>query len=126
MSTLGNLIWVIFGGFLIALMYFIGSLLLMITIVGIPFGIQTLKLASLALFPFGRTVEHGQRASGCLYLLFNIIWILVVGIEIAIVHLFLALFFAITIIGIPFALQHVKLASLALFPFGADIKEEVV
>jgi uncharacterized membrane protein YccF (DUF307 family) len=122
MSTLGNLLWIIFGGFIIFILYVFGSLILMITIVGIPFGIQTLKMAGFALMPFGREAIPGERASGCLYLLMNIIWILFAGIEIALMHLVLALICAITIIGIPFAVQHVKLAGLALVPFGMDIR----
>ena len=96
----------------------------MITIVGIPFGIQTLKLAVLSLAPFGKDVKQGERAGGCLYLLMNVIWLLFAGIEIAIVHAVLALLFAVTIIGIPFAAQHIKLAYLALVPFGNDIVEK--
>ncbi len=122
MNTIGNIIWIVFGGFLIALMYLLGSLLLMLTIVGIPFGIQTLKMANLALFPFGREAVQGERAGGCLYIVMNIIWLLVAGIEIALTHLVLALLFALTIVGIPFALQHLKLAYLALVPFGMDIR----
>jgi uncharacterized membrane protein YccF (DUF307 family) len=121
MSTIGNIIWIIFGGFVIFLLYLLGSVVLMITIIGIPFGIQTLKIAMLALMPFGKDVQPAQRFSGCLYVVMNIIWILVAGIELAIIHLTLALFFAITIIGIPFALQHLKLTQLALLPFGQDI-----
>ena len=121
MSTLGNIIWIIFGGFIIFLLYLIGSLILFITIIGIPFGIQTLKLAVMSLVPFGKDVVPGERQTGCLYLIMNIIWILVAGIEIATVHIVLALIFAITIIGIPFAAQHMKLAYLALVPFGMDI-----
>ena len=123
MSTLGNIIWIIFGGFIIFLLYLLGSLILMITIVGIPFGIQTLKMASLALFPFGREAVHGERAGGCLHVIMNVIWVLVAGIEIAILHLILAGLFAITIIGIPFAMQHLKMAYLGLVPFGADIRD---
>ena len=122
MNTIGNIIWIVFGGFLIALMYLLGSLLLMLTIVGIPFGIQTLKMANLALFPFGREAVQGERAGGCLYIVMNIIWLLVAGVEIALTHLVLALLFALTIVGIPFALQHLKLAYLALVPFGMDIR----
>jgi len=121
MSVLGNLIWIIFGGLFVFLYYLVASLLLCLTIIGIPFGIQTLKLAGLALFPFGKEVTTGQRANGCLYIIMNALWILVAGIELAIVHLFLALVFALTIIGIPFAVQHIKLAGLALIPFGRDI-----
>lgn len=123
MNELGNLLWIILGGFIIFLLYLLGSLILMITIIGIPFGLQTLKMANLALFPFGREAIQGERSGGCLYIIMNIIWLFFAGIEIAIVHLVLALLFAISIIGIPFAAQHLKLAYLALVPFGMDIKE---
>lgn len=121
MNEIGNLLWIIFGGFIIFLMYLFGSLILFITIVGIPFGVQTMKLALLSLMPFGKDVRPGERAGGCLYIIMNVIWLLVAGIEIAIVHAVLAVLFAITIIGIPFAVQHLKLAYLALVPFGNDI-----
>lgn len=121
MNAIGNLLWIILGGFIIFLMYLFGSLILMITIVGIPFGLQTLKLAILSLMPFGKDVRPGERAGGCLYLIMNVIWLLFAGIEIAIMHAVLALIFAITIVGIPFAAQHIKLAYMALVPFGNDI-----
>ena len=121
MNALGNLLWIIFGGFIIFLMYLFGSLVLCITIVGIPFGLQTLKLAFLSLMPFGKEVRQGERAGGCLYLIMNVIWLLFAGLEIAITHAVLALLLAITIIGLPFAAQHVKLAYMALVPFGNDI-----
>ena len=123
MNTLGNIIWIFFGGFLIFLFYLFGSLILAITIIGIPFAVQTFKMAFLALLPFGKEVNPGQRAGGCLYIIMNIIWILFAGLEIAITHLVLAFLFAITIIGIPFARQHLKLAYLGLVPFGNDIRE---
>ena len=123
MNALGNILWVILGGFIIFILYLFGSLILMITIVGIPFGLQTLKMANLALFPFGREAVQTERAGGCLHIIMNIIWLFFAGIEIAITHLLLALLFAITIVGIPFALQHIKLAYLALVPFGMDIRE---
>jgi uncharacterized membrane protein YccF (DUF307 family) len=121
MNTIGNLIWFIFGGFIIFLLYLFGSIVMFITIAGIPFGIQTLKLAVLSLAPFGKDTRQGQRAGGCLYIIMNVIWIIFAGIEIAIVHAVLAILFAITIVGIPFATQHIKLAALALTPFGNDI-----
>jgi len=123
MNAIGNLLWIIFGGFIIFLLYLFGSLILCITIVGIPFGLQTLKLAFLSLMPFGKEVRQTERAGGCLYLIMNIIWLLFAGFEIAIIHAVLALLFAVTIIGIPFAAQHVKLAYMALVPFGNDIVE---
>jgi uncharacterized membrane protein YccF (DUF307 family) len=121
MNILGNLVWLIFGGIIIAIEYFIGSIFLMITIVGIPFGIQTLKMASLSLWPFGRDTVVHTRASGCLYILMNIIWLITGGIWIAITHAIFGLLLCITIIGIPFGLQHFKLTAIALSPFGRDI-----
>ncbi len=121
MNVLGNILWIILGGFVVFLLYLFGSLVLVLTIVGIPAGIETFKLSQLALFPFGKEVRAGERASGCIYVAINILWILVAGIELAVTHLVLALLFGITIIGIPFAVQHLKLARLALMPFGHDI-----
>ena len=121
MNILGNLIWLIFGGIIIAIEYFIGSLVLMITIVGIPFGIQTLKMASLSLWPFGRDTVVQTRTSGCLYILMNIIWLISGGLWIAITHAIFGALLCVTIIGIPFGLQHFKLTAIALSPFGRDI-----
>ncbi len=121
MNFFGNLIWLIFGGLIIAIEYFIGSIVLMITIVGIPFGIQTLKMASLSLWPFGRDTVVHSRASGCLYILMNIIWLLTGGLWIAATHAIFGVLLCITIIGIPFGLQHFKLTAIALSPFGRDI-----
>ena len=83
MNIVLNLIWFVFGGFLIALEYLFSSLLLMITIVGIPFGVQTLKLAVVAAFPFGVEVVPNSTSGGCLSVLMNILWILFGGIGIA-------------------------------------------
>lgn len=121
MKTIGNLVWLIFGGIVIAVQYLIGSILLMLTIVGIPFGIQTLKMAALALWPFGRDTRVHPRASGCLYILMNIIWLICGGLVIAITHVLFGLILCITIIGIPFGMQHFKMTSIALTPFGRDI-----
>jgi uncharacterized membrane protein YccF (DUF307 family) len=121
MNLIGNIVWVLFGGFFIFLEYLITSILLMATIVGIPFGIQTLKLAMFALWPFGKKTIDNKNASGCLSLIMNIIWILIGGFWICVSHIAFGILFGITIIGIPFAKQHFKLASLALTPFGRDI-----
>jgi uncharacterized membrane protein YccF (DUF307 family) len=121
MRLLGNLVWLIFGGIIIAIEYFIGSLILMITIIGIPFGIQTLKMAALAIWPFGRDTRVHERASGCLYILMNIIWLLTGGLWIAATHAIFGIILCITVIGIPFGLQHFKLTAIALSPFGRDI-----
>lgn len=117
MNLLLNIIWLICGGFLICVEYIVSSLLLMITIVGIPFGFQTLKLSMLALCPFGREIRSCPGDGGCLSVLMNIIWILVGGIWISLSHLAFGVLLCITVIGIPFGLQHFKLAGLALTPF---------
>lgn len=121
MSIIGNLLWIIFGGFIIAIEYVISSILLMLTIVGIPFGLQTLKLADLALWPFGRDTRSNEFSSGCLGTIMNLIWIVVGGFWIFLTHLALGIILCITIIGIPFGRQHFKLAALALTPFGREV-----
>lgn len=118
-----NLLWLLLGGIVTAFEYVVASVLLMFTIVGIPFGMQTLKLAALALWPFGKEVRTGERAGGCLYIVMNVVWILLGGIWICLSHLLFGAVLCITIIGIPFGLQHFKLAGLALTPFGRDIAE---
>jgi len=122
MSTLGNVVWLVFGGIWVFFHYMISGLLLCLTIIGIPFGIQVFKMAQLSLWPFGKDIESRPQASGCLSFAMNILWLVLGGIWIALHHLFWALVLGITIIGIPFALQHVKLAALALMPFGKEIK----
>ena len=123
MNLLLNIIWLIFGGFVIVLGYLIGAVLLCITIIGIPFGIQCFKLAGLALAPFGREVREKEPPSGALAVIMNIIWIILPGLELAVLHLFLALMFAVTIIGLPIAAQHLKMTRLALLPFGFEVKD---
>lgn len=123
MRLLLNLLWVILGGgFIIALEYLLGGLLLCLTIVGIPFGVQCFKLAGLALFPFGKDIVDRPGASplGCVL---NVFWIVVAGVWIFLSHIGLALGLAVTLIGIPFAIQHVKLALLALAPFGKLVRD---
>jgi uncharacterized membrane protein YccF (DUF307 family) len=121
MKIIGNILWLIFGGIFIALEYFVSSIILFITIIGIPFGIQTLKLAGLAVWPFGKEVRQKPKASGCLSTIMNLIWLFIGGIWISLSHVIFGILFAITIIGIPFAKQHFKLAALALTPFGREI-----
>lgn len=121
MKILGNIIWLIFGGIFTAIEYFLASIPLLITIIGIPFALQTMKLGMLALWPFGAEIKIKEGNPGCLSTLMNIIWFLIGGIWIAISHVIFSIILGITIIGIPFAKQHFKLASLALTPFGRDI-----
>lgn len=121
MKFLGNIIWLVFGGLLISVEYLIASILLFVSIIGIPFGIQTLKLAVLALWPFGSEIKSKKTDGGCLNTLMNIVWIFIGGIWICLSHIGIGLLLFITIIGIPFAKQHFKLAGLALTPFGKEI-----
>lgn len=122
MSIIGNILWIILGGgIFIFLEYILGGLALCLTIVGIPFGIQCFKLSVLGLVPFGKHVVNTYSATGFLTTIMNIIWIFCGGIWIALTHMLFALILFITIIGIPFARQHLKLATLAFTPFGRQI-----
>lgn len=121
MRILGNIVWLVFGGITIAIEYVISSLLLFVTIIGIPFGLQTLKFAELALLPFDKKVVKRESSSGCLSLIMNIIWFFVGAIPIVLTHLLYCLLLYITIIGIPFGNQHFKLMRLALSPFGKTV-----
>ena len=123
MNLILNIVWLIFGGFIIVVGYVLGAVLLCITIVGIPFGIQCFKLAGLALAPFGREICEKEPPGGALAVIMNILWIILPGLELAVTHLFLALAFAITIIGLPIAAQHLKMTRLSLLPFGFETRE---
>lgn len=118
MSLLGNIIWLIFGGLITGLGYIVGGIGLCLTVIGIPFGVQSIKLGVAIFTPFGKEVVELDEANSPLRIIFNVIWLLLFGWEIALAHLTSAALLAITIIGIPFALQHVKLIPLSLFPFG--------
>ena len=121
MSTLGNLVWLIFGGLLMSACYFIMGLLYCITIIGIPVGVQLFKLGMLSLSPFGHDVVDRDGVMGCWSLGLNILWVVFGGLEMALTHAVIGLLFCITIVGIPFGMQHFKLALLALTPFGKEI-----
>jgi len=120
MRFIGNIIWVVFGGLIGAIAWSLAGVLLCITIIGIPFGLQCFKIAGFVLWPFGREILLGNFGAGGL--IFNIIWLIVFGWEFALAHLTIGLVFCVTIIGIPFGLQHFKLAMLGLIPFGAQIR----
>ena len=118
MSLLGNILWIIFGGLISALGWCFSGLIWCITIIGIPYGKQCFKFASLSLAPFGKDVEYG---GGTISLIANIIWIIFFGIPMAIGNLISGCLWCITIIGIPFGLQFFKIAKLSLMPFGSKI-----
>lgn len=121
MRILGNLLWWLFGGLEAACCYFSGSLALCITIIGIPFAFQTFKLGLLCLWPFGTEVRNTEVSPGCINTLLNIIWILFGGLAAWLTHIAFGIVLFITIIGIPFARQHFKMAKLSLLPFGKDV-----
>ena len=121
MSFLGNLLWLILGGLVIALIYFIVGLLFCVSIIGIPFGLQLMKLGVLALSPCGKDIATNPSFNGCLSIFMNVLWFLIGGWNVALLHLGIGLVCLITIIGIPFALQHFKLALVAVFPFGSTM-----
>ena len=122
MNGLGNILWLVLGGIVIALIYYVVGLLLCISIIGIPFGIQLFKLGTYALWPFGRELVNGPNEPGFISILKNLLWILLGWWEIALLHLFFGLLFCITIVGIPWGLQHFKMALASIFPFGKEIR----
>lgn len=122
MSIIANILWIIIGGgVFLAIEYIASGIAMCATIYGIPLGFQFFKLALLSLLPFGRKIEPAGFPPGIIALILNIIWILTGGLVICLTHLAFGIICAITIIGIPFALQHMKLARLALTPFGSKI-----
>ena len=118
MGFLGNVLWILCGGLVEAIGWFIYGLLFCVTIVGIPIGKQCFKFAALSLAPFGKEIRYGGKTASFIA---NVIWILFCGIEMAVVNAVLGLLLCVTIIGIPFGKQYFKLAKLSLMPFGAEI-----
>ena len=118
MRLIGNILWLVFGGLAIAAAWAFIGLVLCVTIIGIPFGIQAFKMAGLTLTPFGKTVRYG---GGIGSLLVNIIWFFVAGVWLALGYVAAGLINCVTIIGVPFGIQSFKMAKLALWPFGAQI-----
>ncbi|HEX2164572.1 MAG TPA: YccF domain-containing protein [Thermoanaerobaculia bacterium] len=121
MSLLGNVLWLLFGGLVAGIGYLLGGVALCLTLVGIPFGLQAFKLGIATFAPFGKVVVARPGAEGCLPMVFNVLWIALFGWEIALAHLLSAAVTALTVVGIPFAIQHVKLVPLALLPFGREL-----
>ncbi len=119
MNFIGNIIWLLLGGIIAFILWSIAGVILCITVIGIPFGVQCFKIAKFVLWPFGKEIELGHFGAGGL--IFNIIWLILFGWEFAITHFVIGSIFCITIVGIPFGLQHFKFAKLGLIPFGAII-----
>ena len=121
MRIIGNLLWWLFGGLEAAIGYFTGSLAIACTIIGIPVALQTFKIGLLCLWPFGAEVKDTESPMGCIRIPLNLLWIIFGGLMAWIMHIFFGLLLFITIIGIPFAKQHFKMAKLSLAPFGKNV-----
>jgi uncharacterized membrane protein YccF (DUF307 family) len=123
LSLILNLLWILFGGLWMAAAWLLAAVIMAITIIGLPWARAALTMAGYTLLPFGNTVVSRSSGIGAgpLGLLGNIIWLVLAGWWLALGHLITAIFLAVTIIGIPFAWAHLKLAGLALWPIGKDI-----
>jgi uncharacterized membrane protein YccF (DUF307 family) len=121
MRLIGNILWLVFGGLVLAIGYAVAGVIMFVFIITIPFGIQAFKLASFSLWPFGRVLVSRPVAGTVSSLVGNTLWFLFGGFWTALIHLAAALLLAITIIGIPFAIAHLKLARVAAWPFGYTI-----
>lgn len=120
MKFLGNIAWLVLGGLVTFALYIFHGLLFCITIIGIPFGVQLMKLGFYALWPFGRSLKFDQGEPGCLSIVGNVLWIVMGWWNIALIHLVCGLIFCITVVGIPFGVKHFELAKASFFPFGTS------
>ena len=118
MRTIGNIIWIVFGGIISAALWAFAGIVFYITIVGIPLGRQAFKMAELTLAPFGKTIVYGGGAPSVLA---NIVWVVVIGFWQALIYVVAGGIFCITVVGIPFGVQLFKMAKLSLLPFGARV-----
>ena len=124
MRLILNVIWLLLAGFWLALGYLVAAVLLTITIIGIPFAVQSLKLAGYALWPFGRMLVAREHHHTVISVIGNILWLILAGWWLAIAHLITGILLCITIIGIPLGIGSFKMAGAALAPFGKEIVSE--
>lgn len=126
MALLLNVIWFILGGWAVAIQWFIGGLILAITVVGIPFVPGIWRIAVFSAFPFGREIVDRDKgmSRATLSVFLNIFWLIFAGIWIALTHVLTGILFCIIIIGIPFGIAHFKLAGAALMPVGKEIQDK--
>src|SRR5277367_3465180 len=127
LSFLLNILWIVFGGLWMAVGWVIAAIIMAITIIGLPWAWSAINIASYTLMPFGRKAVSRAEYSGHDFgtgpfgLLGNIIWLVLAGWWLALAHLITAVMLAITIVGVPFAWAHLKLAGIALWPIGKEI-----
>ncbi|QPC84131.1 YccF domain-containing protein [Phototrophicus methaneseepsis] len=122
MSAVGNILWLVFGGFFTGLGYILGGLIICLSIIGIPFGLKAIQFGASLMTPFGKSTVPREGGQGCLALFFNIAWLVLFGWEIAALHIAFGLVLAVTIVGLPFAQQHFKLVPVALLPFSYKLE----
>jgi uncharacterized membrane protein YccF (DUF307 family) len=118
--TLGNILWFLLAGLWLSIGYAVAGLIAFVLIITIPFGIASFRLAGYVIWPFGRTVVW-RREAGVWSAIGNVIWVLVLGWELALAHLVAGLLLCVTIIGIPFGIASWKMIPLALLPLGRDV-----
>ena len=128
MSLILNLIWMILGGLIMALLWFLAGIVAAITIIGLPWAAACFRIGGFTLWPFGREVVDRRLltgrediGTGPLGVIGNILWLFTLGIPLAIGHVAAAIACAVTIIGLPFAWQHIKLAQISLWPIGTEV-----
>lgn len=121
MRTILNIVWLVLAGLWLAIGYVIAAIIMTITIVGIPFALQALKLAGYALWPFGRTLIPKQSRHRALSGLGNLLWFIFAGWWLALSHLITGCLLCLTVIGIPLGIADFKMAGAALFPFGKEV-----
>lgn len=122
MRLIGNVIWLFLGGIFTCLGYLWGGFILCLTIIGIPFGLQAMKIGIAHLAPFGKSVQPTGGSIPVISFLLNMIWIIFAGLWIALIELVLGILLCVTIVGIPFGIQHFKLMRLAFYPFVYDLR----
>jgi uncharacterized membrane protein YccF (DUF307 family) len=122
MRLVGNILWFLFGGVFLFLHWVAVGIAMCLTVIGIPWGLKCFELGFYCLMPFGKQVHERPRANSPLRLAANVVWILLFGWQFLLHHLFWALLWAVTIAGIPFALQHIKLIPVGLMPFGRTLE----
>lgn len=118
MKMVGNVLWVILGGLLLAILWGICGVVCSVTIIGIPVGLQCFKFARFVLWPFGKNIYYSNNLG---HFMANVLWAIIFGWGLAIASIIIGLVLCITIIGIPFGIQSFKFAQLALMPFGAEV-----
>lgn len=125
MNTLGNIFWLLLGGIATSLLYFVAGLIMCVTVVGIPFGLQMFKIGAYALWPFGKELSDRPNEPSCLCMGFNILWVILGWWEIALLHFLFGAILCITVVGIPLGMAHFKIAIAALLPFGKEIRNKI-